>query len=190
MSPKDLCTLPILDRILASGASILKIEGRGRPADYVAAVTKVYRQAIDKFVTKGHIGEDEKKQWQQSLNSVFNRGFWDGGYYLGEKVSAWSKSGDNQAFRRKKQIGKIVNYFRKAKVAEAVLLSGKLLPRDQIVIIGPSTGAVELLVDEIRKDDEKIDLAIKGDRITFPCPEKLRPNDELYRFQSIHLKDS
>ncbi len=188
LSPRDLCTLPILGKILASGVSILKIEGRARSADYVAAVTAVYREAIDDFSLRGSIPSEKQKIWQQRLTSVFNRGFWEGGYYLGEKTSAWAKSGDNQALRRKTCLGPVVNFFNKAKIVEVVLNSGQLLPGDQVLIVGPTTGAVEFTVTEIRKADEQIAMAGKGDAITFPCPEKVRPNDRLYRYRPIHKK--
>ena len=188
LSPKDLCTLPILERILASGVSILKIEGRGRSPDYVAAVTRVYREAIDEFSIKGGIATEKLPAWEKSLCSVFNRGFWEGGYYLGDKTSAWAKSGDNQATRRKTFLGPVVNFFNKAKIAEIALKSGPLLPGDQVVIIGPTTGAIEFTVTEIRKADERVAMAAKGDTVTFPCPEKVRPNDCVYRFRSIHKK--
>src|SRR3989338_10744458 len=47
MSPKDLCTITFLDKIVASGVSVLKIEGRGKSADYVYTVTKVYKEGIN-----------------------------------------------------------------------------------------------------------------------------------------------
>jgi putative protease len=148
----------------------------------------VYREAIDEFSIKGGTATEKLPAWEKSLSSVFNRGFWEGGYYLGDKTSAWAKSGDNQATRRKTFLGPVVNFFNKAKIAEIALKSGPLLPGDQVVIIGPTTGAIEFTVTEIRKADERVAMAAKGDTVTFPCPEKVRPNDCVYRFRSIHKK--
>lgn len=186
LSPKDLCTLPIMDKIIAAGVSVLKIEGRGRPADYVGTVTAVYREAIDRLRSGKESNAEKMAAWQHRLQSVFNRGFWNGGYYLGEKTAAWAKSGDNQATRRKTCLGPVVNFFNKAKIVEVKLNSGKLEIGDQVLIIGPTTGAIEFIVREIRKDGVKMEKAEKGDRVTFPCPEKVRPNDLLYRYRYIH----
>ncbi|MFA6931564.1 MAG: peptidase U32 family protein [Lentisphaeria bacterium] len=184
LSPKDLCTLPVLDKILSSGVCILKIEGRGRSADYVAAVTSVYREAINEFCSLGHIDREKIPAWQQRLKSVYNRGFWEGGYYLGDKISAWAKTGENQAQYRKSFLGPIVNYYGKAQAAEATLQAGQLLPGEKVLIIGPTSGAIEVTVPEIRRDGQAISQACKGDTITFHCPDKVRPNDQLYRLQA------
>ncbi len=47
MSPKDLCTLPFIDKLLAAGISGFKIEGRNRSPEYVGTTTACYRKALD-----------------------------------------------------------------------------------------------------------------------------------------------
>ena len=88
MSPKDLCTITVLDKILDSGASILKIEGRGRSPDYVYKTTKAYKEAVDACL-KGKYTKEKIELWLNELQLVYNRGFWHGGYYLGNKLGEW-----------------------------------------------------------------------------------------------------
>ncbi|NLF94705.1 MAG: U32 family peptidase [Oligosphaeraceae bacterium] len=181
LSPKDLCTLTILPRILRSGVSVLKIEGRGRSADYVAAVTACYRQALDEYLATGALPLAKLSAWQDNLAQVFNRGFWQGGYYLGESIDAWAKAGDSQARRRKKFLGVISNYYCRSAVAEVVLQAGGLAAGDTVLITGPTTGAVECEVQELRVQDQPAAQADQGQRVTFPCAWKLRRNDKIYR---------
>ncbi|MBR2363924.1 MAG: U32 family peptidase, partial [Lentisphaeria bacterium] len=109
MSPQDICTIEILPRLLEAGVSVLKIEGRGRSADYVAKVTAVYREAVDLWKQGGKPEKEVLEVWKNRLGEVFNRGFWHGGYYLGEKSGEWACSGENKASRKKILCGKVVN---------------------------------------------------------------------------------
>lgn len=181
LSPKDLCTLPILPRILRSGVSVLKIEGRGRSADYVAAVTACYRQAIDEYLATGTLPQQKLAEWQGNLAQVFNRGFWQGGYYLGESIDAWAKAADSLARRRKKFLGVIRNYYCRSAVVEAVLQAGCLSSGDAVLITGPTTGAVECQVQELWVCEQPAAKAEQGQTVTFPCALKLRRNDKIYR---------
>ncbi len=183
LSPKDLCTLPVLPRILRSGVTVLKIEGRGRSADYVAAVTACYRAAIDEFVARGTLSPENLSLWQQRLGDVFNRGFWAGGYYLGESISAWAKSADSQARQRKKYLGVVSNYYCKSGVAEVTLQAGRLSVGDCALVIGPTTGAVEFTIQEMRWQEQPVSEVERGQQITFPCATKLRRNDKIYRLE-------
>src|SRR3989344_8296374 len=100
MSPKDLCTIGFIDKILDSGVSILKIEGRGRPPEYVYTVVKCYKEAIDSYYNKTY-NQEKIDKWTKELESVFNRGFWHGGYYLGKKLGEWSGSYGSKAKKEK-----------------------------------------------------------------------------------------
>ena len=88
MSPKDLCTIDILDQVTDSGIKVLKIEGRGRAPEYVAKVVSCYREAIDSL-KNGTYEKEKVIGWMKELEKVYNRGFWNG-YYLGQKMGEWS----------------------------------------------------------------------------------------------------
>ena len=180
MSPKDLCTIGFLDKIIDSGASVLKIEGRARSAEYVRVVVSCYDEAL-KAIDSGTYSEEKIKEWTTRLSAVFNRGFWDG-YYLGRKMGEWTDSYGSSATKRKVYIGKITNYFTKINVAEIKLESGDLEKGDTILIIGPSTGVVEYKVDEIRVDLKDTEKALKGDLCSVKAEDFLRRSDKVYKW--------
>src|SRR3989338_6232832 len=117
MSPKDLCTIGFIDKILGSGVNVLKIEGRGRSPDYVYVVTKAYREAVDSFY-KGTYTQHKIETWTKELETVYNRGFWHGGYYLGKKLGEWSGAYGSKARKEKEFVGIAKNYYNKAKTGE------------------------------------------------------------------------
>lgn len=179
MSPKDLATFDFLDKVLESGVSVLKIEGRARPPEYVKTTVEVYKEAVE-AVKNNTYTREKIAEWKQRLSRVFNRGFWDG-YYLGRKLGEWSEQYGSKATRRKEFIGNISNYFSKISVAEVKMKAGKLNLNDEILIIGPTTGAIETTVKEIRKDLKPVDNAQKGDVISIPVPQLVRRSDKLYK---------
>jgi U32 family peptidase len=179
MSAQDLCTIDFLDQILDAGVRVLKIEGRGRAADYVYTTTKCYREAVN-AIQAGTYTQEKKEAWKEELKKVYNRGFWDG-YYLGQKMGEWSKVHGSVATTKKVHIGKGVKYFEKIGVGEFYLESHDLSVGDKIIITGPTTGYVETIVDEIRLDGGAVERAKKGDSISLPMLEKIRPSDKLYK---------
>ena len=178
MSPKDICTIEFLDRILGSGVAILKLEGRGRSSDYVHTVTEVYRQGADAWIA-GEYTDEKIAEWYERLKTVFNRGFWRGGYYLGEALGEWCGTGGSQAKLHKIQIGRINKYFNKIKVAELSIEAAGLTVGQKLLVTGPTTGAVRFDVNEIRLAGEKVESAPKGSTISVPSPHKVRKNDIL-----------
>lgn len=179
MSPKDLCTVAFLDKLLNAGASVLKIEGRGRSADYVAATVSVYREALDSWL-EGRFARERIPEWEKRLKEVFNRGFWEGGYYLGKKLGEWSASDGNRATIRKSYAGRISNYFSRLGVAEMLVEAADLHPGDQLLITGPTTGAVKLTVAELRLERDPVAEAPRGRAASFPVPVKVRSGDKVY----------
>lgn len=201
MSPKDLCTIEFIDKIIDAGISVFKIEGRARSAEYVKIVTSAYRQASDACCSipanqtlqssesatendgvMGCYTEDMKRQLKERLSGVFNRGFWDG-YYQGARLGEWSEVYGNKAARKKVYAAKITNYFSKLGVAEVLVEAGEIKVGDDILIIGPSTGCVELKIAEIRVDLKPVEKAVKGDLCSIPVTDKLRRSDKLYLWQ-------
>lgn len=180
MSPKDLCTISFIDKILDAGVSVLKIEGRARPAEYVKIVAGTYREAVDAWVD-GRFTPENIARWEERLGSVFNRGFWDG-YYLGRKLGEWSSNYGSSASKRKIYLGKCMNYFSNIGVGEFQLEAAGLDLHDEILIVGPTTGVVETTVQEIRIDLKPVPEAKKGNRISFKVPEKVRRSDKLYKW--------
>jgi putative protease len=179
MSPKDLCTIGFLDKILAAGVSILKIEGRGRSPEYVTTVISCYREAVD-AVLVGTYTEEAINSWLERLSKVYNRSFWDG-YYLGKKMGEWTDRHGSLATQTKVYVGKVVNYFSKLKVAEVKMESGSLSKGDGIYIQGPTTGNIEFVVPEIRVELKEVEKTIKGEACSIPVDTFLRRGDKIYK---------
>jgi len=183
LSAKDLCTIGFLDQIVDAGVAVLKIEGRGRSADYVYNTTKCYREAID-TIHEGDFSKVKLEDWMQRLSTVFNRGFWDG-YYLGKKLGEWNDTDGSKATKRKIYVGKGITYYAQPKVAEFKMESHKISLGDTVLIIGPSTGIIEHTLEELRVDGTETNEATKGDLITFPLDLKIRPSDKLYKWVNV-----
>lgn len=178
MSPKDLMTLPILDRLLDAGVSVLKIEGRGRSAEYVKTVTLTYHKAVEAWKSRQYTRENVE-QWTHEVGKVYNRGFW-GGYYLGEKTGEWSERYGSQATQKKVYVGKVVNFFSKLNVAEIKVETHSISVGDEILIIGPTTGAYEARVQELRVEMQVVEQAQKGEHCSIAASETLRRGDKVY----------
>lgn len=180
MSPKDLCTIAFLDKMIDAGVRVLKIEGRARSSEYVREVTKCYDEAVS-AIADGTFNKEMTDMWRERLSSVFNRGFWDG-YYLGQKMGEWNTNYGSSATKRKLYIGKVTNYFRKLSVSEIKLENGDLEKGDTILITGPTTGVVEYIVDEIRVDLKVSEKALKGELCSIKTPDFLRRSDKVYKW--------
>lgn len=179
MSPKDLCTIGFLNKIIASGVSVLKIEGRARSPEYVKTVTQCYKEAVNAIAT-GEYTAEAIAEWKNRLSKVFNRGFWDG-YYLGQKLGAWSHEYGSVAKEKKIFVGRVTNYFSKLGVVEIKPEASELLNNDKVIIIGPTTGVVETVAEGVRVDDKIVSKCPKGTKCSFKTPELVRRGDKLYR---------
>ena len=179
MSPKDLKTIRFIDRMMDSGVRVFKIEGRARGPEYVHTVVSCYKEAMQS-VLDGTFTEEKKDKWDERLSTVFNRGFWDG-YYQGQKMGEWTKEYGNKATEKKVLIGKVMKYFSRLGVAEIAVEANTFAKGDKLLITGNTTGAMFLNAEEIRYDLKPVDVAEQGWRVSIPVPDKVRPNDKLFK---------
>lgn len=179
LSPKDLSTIDFLDQIISTGVDVLKIEGRARSPEYVAYVTKAYREAIDSILDKTY-NQDKVTDWVNKLETVYNRGFW-GGYYLGKNLGEWTNKSGSSATKSKVYLGKAIHYFPKAKIAHFKIEGDRLSVGDEIFIIGQNTGVVESKISKIMVNDAYVDAASKGEECTFELETPIRKSDKLYK---------
>lgn len=180
MSPKDLCTISFLDQVVESGVKVLKIEGRGRAPEYVATVTKCYREAID-AIADGTYSPEKVADWMARLETVYNRGFWSG-YYLGQELGEWSETSGSSATQKKVYIGKGRHFYPKSNVAEFLIEAYDLAVGDRVLIQGPTTGSQEMLLESMIVDQKPAaEKASKTDVITFKTDFRVRPSDKLYK---------
>lgn len=186
MSPKDLKTIHFLNKMIDAGVTVFKIEGRARGPEYVKTAVQCYSEAID-AICDGTYSDSMIAQWDERLRRIFNRGFWNG-YYLGQRLGEWSHKYGSSATRVKVYAAKGVRYFSNIGVAEFIMESGELNVGDEIVITGPTTGALLLTVDEIRVDLKPVKGARKGDSFSIKVPQKIRPSDRLYVWEKTNVK--
>ena len=185
MSPKDLCTIEFLDRIIAAGVRVFKIEGRARSAEYVKRCASCYRRAAD-AVCDGNYTPELAAALKAELAEVFNRGFWDG-YYQGARLGEWSAVYGTQATRRKLYLGKVTNWFDRIGVAEISAETADLHRGDRLMVIGPTTGVVEFDADDIRLEFDPVEVAPKGSRCSVSVDTALCPDGKLRRGDKVFL---
>ena len=177
MSPKDLCTIEFMDKIIDAGVKVFKIEGRARSADYVKRCASCYRRAAD-AVCDGSYTPELAASLKEELAGVFNRGFWDG-YYQGARLGEWSAVYGSQATRRREYVGKVTNWFNRIDVAEIRVETGTIRSGDQLCFIGKTTGCVEIRVDDMRVDLKPAEEAPKGVFCSVSVPVADQPVDHI-----------
>ena len=186
MSPKDLCTIGFLDKIIHAGVRVLKIEGRGRSADYVKTVVECYKEAVQ-AVNDGTYTQEKIVAWTERLSTVFNRGFWDG-YYLGRKMGEWSERYGSQATENKVYLGKVTNYYNRPQVAEMKIETAETLKQgEDLMVIGQTTGVYRATVEELRLGDtaQPVPEVRQGDVFSVKTTEMLHRGDKLYRVDKV-----
>lgn len=183
MSPKDLKTIHFMNKMMDAGVRVFKIEGRARGPEYVRIVTECYKEAVRAYCD-GTFSEAKIAVWNERLRSVFNRGFWDG-YYLGQRLGEWSSKYGSGATKKKVYVAKGIKYFDKLGVAEFEMESGMLQVGDEILITGPTTGALIQTVDEIRVALKPVQKTVKGERFSIRTDTKIRPSDRLYKMEKV-----
>jgi putative protease len=179
MSPKDLKTIHFMNKMMDAGVRVFKIEGRARGPEYVRVVTSCYREAVEAYCD-GSFTEEKINDWNERLATVFNRGFWDG-YYLGQRLGEWTHRYGSGATKRKVYVGKAVKHFGNLGVTEFLVETQSVKQGDELLITGPTTGALFVTADDIRVDLNTVPEAVKGDHFSIRTNEKIRPNDQLYK---------
>lgn len=183
MSPKDLKTIHFLDKLIDAGVTVFKIEGRARGPEYVYETVSVYSEALS-ALCEGSYDAEKVQAWEQRLGKVFNRGFWDG-YYLGQRLGEWSAKYGSSATRVKQYIAKANRYFPRLGVGEFRMESGELKVGDEVIVTGPTTGALIFRVEELRLEIDPVESVKKGEIFSMPVPEKIRPSDRLYLWKEV-----
>lgn len=183
MSPKDLKTIHFMNKMMDAGVRVFKIEGRARGPEYVRLVVECYKEAVVAYCNDTY-SEEKIAEWDTRLATVFNRGFWDG-YYLGQKLGEWTMNYGSDATKRKTYIGKGIKYFSNLGVAEFLMESQTLKVGDEILITGPTTGAVTQIVEEIRVDLQSVQETVKGEKFSIKLSEKIRPSDKLFKLVEV-----
>ncbi len=186
MSPKDLKTIHFMNKMMDAGVRVFKLEGRARGPEYVHIVTSCYKEAVQAYC-EGSFTDEKIAAWDERLKSVFNRGFWDG-YYLGQRLGEWSSHYGSSATKRKEYVARGIKYFSGLGVAEFEMESGELRVGDEILITGPTTGALFQTVEEIRVDLRPVSSTVKGERFSIKTAERIRASDRIYKMVQVERK--
>lgn len=181
MSPKDLKTIHFLNKMVDAGVRVFKIEGRARGPEYVRETVECYSDALNAIID-GDFTDERLDVWEERLQKIFNRGYWNG-YYLGQRLGEWSSKYGSSSTRVKVYVAKAMRYFSKLHVGEFRMESGTLSVGDEVVITGPTTGALIFKVEELRYDLQPVERVHKGELFSMPVPDKVRPSDKLYLWQ-------
>ena len=179
LSPKDLKTIGIMDRMVAAGIKVFKIEGRARSPEYVRTTVECYREALD-AVLEGRWAEANVERWNERLSGVFNRGFWEG-WYMGAKAIEQTAGNGSLATLKKVYVGRCINYYPKAGIGCFRIETQTIEEGDRFVVTGPTSGAVMGTVKGMLLDDVPAASAGKGDEPTIAVPERIREGDRLYK---------
>ena len=184
LSPKDLCTIDFLDKMIGAGVRVLKIEGRARGAEYVKRVVETYDEAL-RAIEAGTYTPEAAAGYKERLRTVFNRGFWDG-YYAGRPVVEHSPAYGSSATRRKVYVGKVMNFYKKISVAEVSVEAAPVAVGDAIFFMGPTTGVVEQQLEELHgPDGTEVASVVQGQLCAIRTREPVRRGDRLF----IHAVD-
>jgi len=184
MSPKDLCSIEFIDQLIEAGINSFKIEGRKRAPEYVAKAVSVYRKAIDLYF-EGKLNDQTKKEFLDELGTVYNRGFSSGFYFDTPSSTEYAGVNGSKATTRKVYVGKVLNYFSNVKVAHILMESGEIKIGDDILIMGDSTGVVEMKIESMKVFDIDSTTAKRGDEMTMKIESTVRRNDKVYLIEHI-----
>lgn len=185
MSPNDLCTIEFVDQLIEAGIDSFKIEGRKRSPEYVAKTVSVYRKAIDLYF-EGNLTVEKKKEFLEELKTVYNRGFSSGFYFDVPSSEEYANIYGSKATTRKVYVGKILNYFKEPKVAHILVETGSVKIGDKILIIGETTGVLEIKIEKMKVNDEEKSSAKKSEEITLQIPSMVRKSDRVYLVEEIN----
>ena len=186
MSPKDLKTIHFMNKMMDAGVRVFKLEGRARGPEYVHIVTSCYKEAVQAYC-EASFTDEKIAAWDERLKSVFNRGFWDG-YYLGQRLGEWSSHYGSSATKRKEYVARGIKYFTGLGVAEFEMESGERRVGDEVLITGPTTGALFQTVEEIRVDLKPVPSTGKGERFSIKTAERIRASDRMYKMVQAERK--
>ena len=183
MSPKDLKTIHFMNKMIDAGVRVFKIEGRARGPEYVRTAVSCYNEAINSYID-GTFSEEKIAGWDERLKTIFNRGFWNG-YYLGQRLGEWTSKYGSSATKIKVYCAKGIRYFGKIGVAEFQMEAGELHVGDEVIITGPTTGAVPVKIEEIRVDLKPVEMTKKGQRFSIKVADKIRPSDKMFLWKNV-----
>jgi len=192
MSPKDLCSVQILNRFKEAGVKSLKIEGRMKGPEYVAVVTRTYRKYLDEYVIKSESNPNGEYTVEDSdikeLTQVFNRGGFSRGYLEG-------KSGSNMMSYEKPKnwgihLGKVISYDRSSSAVK-LTINTDLAIGDGIEIWNGEEQSPGTVVTSLEVNGKRVESAKAGDVVTIKnIKGKISKDNKVYKTSDKRLNNT
>ena len=183
LSEKDLCSLPFIDKLVESGIASFKIEGRARKPEYVHTVVRAYRTAVD-AVLAGTFTPELADRLVEETKTVFHRELGTGLFFGRPGVDQYTDHEDSPATSVKRHSGIVIDYFLKAGIVQVQIQDHPLAVGDHVQVHGSTTGVVEVMIESLRRDNEILQCAERGNWVTFPCP-RVRVGDKVFFMENI-----
>lgn len=147
---KDMCLLPYLPDVIASGVDSLKIEGRMKSVHYAASVVKAYREAIDSYFAAPEQFE-VKKEWVEELDKVSHRAYTTGFYY-GRPTEKDQIYGTSSYTQTSDFVGLVLDYDEKTGFA-TVEQRNNMKVGQEIEIFQPHLAGYRQILQEMYNDE-------------------------------------
>lgn len=180
LSPKDLNTIDYLDKIVNSGISSLKIEGRMKRPEYVATIVSNYKKALDGITNekkKESVTENDKKEIKQIFNRGFTKGFIMNEY--GGQFISYDKPNNRGIY-----IGEVTKVDRNN---IEITLEGEINKGDGIEFHISNDKNIGLTLNKIFKKGKYIEKARKGDSISIPRINGISLKTKIYKTSDTDL---
>jgi len=185
LSPRDLCSLENLPKLISAGVASLKIEGRMKSPTYVATVTRIYRKYIDlayKYLNNEISKYEIDPKDKHDLMQVFNRGEFSAGHLQDEpnKKLIYPQKPNNMGIF----LGKIIK-FNPNKGLVTAKLENTLSIGDGISFENENT---KYTISELMNKNVNFKSAEKGMTVTFGRMKgNIRLNDKIYKLTDKEL---
>lgn len=176
MSPKDLCTIEFIDRLIDSGIHAFKIEGRMRSVEYIKLAVSAYREAIDAYF-ENKLTDELKKKLLEQLGQVYNRRF-SSGFYFG-RPHEWQTVQFEKTYD-KHFVGEVINFYKKLMVAEVIVRKDPVKVGDRLLFTGSKTPASFSDVTELQQFHKPVQEAKRGEAVAIKVPFLVRRNDQVF----------
>lgn len=185
LSTKDLNLLGYLPELVGAGVRALKIEGRMKRAEYVATVTRIYRQALDRLATgPDHfmVLPEEKRELAQAFNRLFTSAYWREN--PGRELMSYQRPNNRGTF-----LGRIAAVDQARSLAELVLADG-LRVGDGIEFWISRGGRAGATVKEMLTENGRaIPQAGPGEKVWIWAPPEARKGDRVFKTYDVALAE-
>lgn len=172
LNSRDMCTIKHIPDLAAARVDSIKIEGRMKSAYYVAAVTRVYRSALNALFMSGDNYSFEPS-WLEELKKVSHRPYTTGFYFPGKNEET-EYTARASYIRDYDFVGTVENHFVKENILR-INGRNRFVPGDVLEILDPRhPDFIEVKVEKIIDVDtgQKLEAAHNGYRVDIPLPEE------------------